>query len=474
VDFVVNLEPHPRESNTSDNTGQVQDLTFVDRPSPRLYFTRINFASIGFPALADVQAGVGDAFVRGIYPVSDGDPNLYTEGLFPTLTYNFDPNGNGLIDGSLEVSNLLDGLESIRQLIVDGASGNTDNIFLYGWVKGNPISGNGWANTGGRISFGNTQHIRHQRTYAHELGHNFGLGHNSRTLGPNTGWDTGERLDGNPAGNNTTGRVKGSTLNDIMSPGLLTDSAWVDVTTYTALLGNSAIAPAIPDAGGDTGGNLTGRRIAVISGVLDSSGTRVIRLNPVFRYPWLSQASPHKETGMFSAELVDDQGTVYTANFDGLIANDAEGDNDKIHGFFTVRIKGPETREIESLKIFRANNREELALLKRDQPPKIDLKPPATGLKLGKVTEIGWNVSDPDTPLRELRIQLVYSADAGQSWVPIGVNISATQSSFSFNSTEILNTKGASGIIRAIVSDGLNTVYSEVKGFEVSRGRMRR
>ncbi len=29
---------------------------------------------------------VGDAIIQGIFPVNDGDPNLYREGLFPTLT----------------------------------------------------------------------------------------------------------------------------------------------------------------------------------------------------------------------------------------------------------------------------------------------------------------------------------------------------------------------------------------------------
>ncbi len=473
MDFVVKLDPHPDEQDTTDNTGQVQDLTFVDRVSPRLYFTHINFAGIGFPALADVEPGVGDAFVQGIYPVNDADPALYTEGLFPTLTYNNDPNGNSVIDAT-EVGDLLDGLESIRQMIVGGATGNTDNIFLYGWVKGNPVNGNGWATIGGRVAFGNTEYVRHQRTYAHELGHNFGLFHNGRRLSPDVGWDTGGRLDGNPAGNNTTGLVKGSSLSDIMVGGQLSNSAWVDITTYNALLGSGVIGSASADASGDTSMDLTGRGVAYISGVLDPSGSSVVRLNPVFRYPWPAQASAPSETGIFTAELVDDAGVKYTARFDGLMANDGGGGNDTVHGFFALRIRVPEAQEINSLTIVRTEDGTELASIQRGLPPTITLKPPATGLKLGKETELTWDVSDPDTSLTDLRIQLAYSADRGLNWVPIGVNIAGTESSFSFNSTEILSTEGASGIIRAIVSDGLNTVYSELRGFEVSRGRTRR
>lgn len=267
ADFVVELTPLAGETNTANNTGSVDNLTVVERLSPKFYYTRINYipAGAGLPALADVQAGVGDAFVDGIYPINDADPNLYREGLFPTLTWNQDPNGNGQIDSSNnEHSDILDWLESCRQLIVD-AEGNGDTIFLYGWVAGNPIPSNGWGRTGGRVAFGNTQQTRHQRTYAHELGHNFGLGHNSNTLAPDTGWDTGARLDGNPAGNNTTGRVKPSSLNDIMVGGQLTNSAWVNQTTYASFLGNAVLAPDGP-AGSD---KRYQRRVVVVSGVLN-------------------------------------------------------------------------------------------------------------------------------------------------------------------------------------------------------------
>ena len=37
--------------------------------------------------------------------------------------------------------------------------------------------------------FGNTHLPRYKRTYAHELGHNFGLGHSSSTIAPDVGWD---------------------------------------------------------------------------------------------------------------------------------------------------------------------------------------------------------------------------------------------------------------------------------------------
>ena len=243
ADFVVALTPLPGEPDTNNNSGSAVDLTVVESLTPKLYFTRINYtpAEAGLPDLSDIQAGIGNAFVDGIYPIDDSDPIRYQVGIFPSLTWSADPNGNGQVDSSNnEHSDILDWLESCRQLIVD-AEGNGDRIFLYGWIKGNPIVGNGWAPVGGRIAFGNTQQTRHQRTYAHELGHNFGLSHNTRRLTPDTGWDTGARLEDNPTGNNTNGRVKPSVLWDVMRGGQLTNQAWVDQTTYEYFLGHDVL-----------------------------------------------------------------------------------------------------------------------------------------------------------------------------------------------------------------------------------------
>lgn len=160
VDFRVDITPVPGETNTANNSGLVNNLTFVNRTTPSLFFTRINYtpSGLGLSALTDIQTGVGDAFVRGIYPVNDGDPNLYRQGLFPTLTFTED-DGDNVLEPGPEVDKLLSLLASCRQLIVNGGLGATDNTFLYAWLAGNPISGNGWGQVGGRNAFGNTQLI---------------------------------------------------------------------------------------------------------------------------------------------------------------------------------------------------------------------------------------------------------------------------------------------------------------------------
>lgn len=470
VDFVVDLDPLPNEPDTTNNQGRLDDLSFEERISPQLYFTRINYipAGAGLPALADVEPGMGDSFVQGIYPVDDSDPDLYREGLFPTLTWSQDPNGNGQIDSGGEVSDILDWLESCRQLIVDADGGSGDDIFLYGWVEDNPIPSNGWANTGGRIAFGNTQHIRHQRTYAHELGHNFGLSHNSRTLDPDTGWDTGGRLDGNPATNNTTGRVKITTLNDIMVGGQLTDSAWVDPTTYDFFLSSPVIAPG--------GGGPDERRslgVVAVSGVLDDSGRELVRLNPTFRYPWPSEASQPFDGGEYLAVVTDVQGTTYETTFSGVLGDDAR-DSEEIYGFFAVAVEVPAALQIAEVSVIRREDERVLGTLRRSAPPAVRLERPSAGDTLAEEVEVRFSVSDSDTPLSEVRLQFAYSSDGGTTWVPVAVNVPGTETSVVVDSRQVQNTlEQGAGAIRAFASDGLNTVFDEVTGLTVERGRPR-
>ncbi len=473
VDFEVVLDTQPGESDTSDNTGRVDDLTVVERLSPQLFFTRINYtpAGAGLPALADCEAGVGDTFVRGIYPVDDSDPDLYLEGLFPTLSWNNDPNGNGQVDADGEHSDILDWLESCRQLIVGSDGGNGDDIFLYGWVEGNPISGNGWARTGGRVGFGNTQHSRHQRTYAHELGHNFGLSHNSRTLAPDVGWDTGARLDGNPGTNNTTGRVKPSTLNDVMRGGQLTDSAWVDETTYASFLGNAVLDPS--GSGPDKGDRMVAGVIA-ISGVLTVDGRELVRLNPAFRYNWLSQASQPASSGQYVVEVVDESGDVYDTTFNGILGDDSESEIGHTFGFFAVRVAVPADRRVAVVRVRSLEDQSELGELRLSEPPTVELEDPSGGLTLEGLITLPFKVNDPDTPLEQIRVQFAYSPD-GTRWVPVAVNVAGDAGSVQFDAAQIENTANTgTGRLRAMASDGLNTAIDEIGRVTVQAGRKAR
>jgi hypothetical protein len=469
VDFRVDVTPVPGESNTDNNSGSADNLTFVDRTTPLLFFTRINYtpSGLGLPADALIQPGVGDAFVQGILPVNDADPNLYQQGLFPSLTFTEDANGDGILDAlGSDGNDLLSLLASCRQLIVDDNMGASDRIFLYGWLAGNPIDGNGLAQVGGRNAFGNTDPIRHQRSYAHELTHNFGFNHINNMI-DQVGWDVGARLPNNPAGNNTTGRVKPTTLFDIQVAGLFTAQAWIETAKYNSLLSHPTLTT--PPDGGDFS-----ERVLVIQGIFDPTGTELRQLKPVFRYPWLSRptASPSppppprririprlipRQNERFTAQVIDVNENVITVPFDPQVADDPDQRvEEEIPGVFEVMI--PLSTEVASLDIFNVNGARVGGFV-RSQPPTVGIVEPLPGTTIGRETRVIWEAEDPDTPMDQLLFQVAYSPDNGSSFVPVAVDQTGNEAIF--DATQVAPSRGT-GLIRVFVSDGLNTSFADV------------
>jgi hypothetical protein len=466
LDVRVDVTPVAGETNTANNSGAANDLTVVAGVNPKLFFTRINYtpAGLGLPSNAFIQSGVGDAFVRGIIPVNDRDPNLYAQGLFPSLTYTGDANGDGILEAlDTDGSSLLDLLESCRQLIVDNGLGANETTFLFGWLAGNPINGNGLASVGGRISFGNTDPIRGQRSYAHELTHNFGFNHVTNNI-DEVGWDVGARLVNNPSTNNTLGHVKPTSLFDIQVGGLLTNQAWIDTPKYISLLGNTALG----FGSGDTQGDIrkkAKRQVLVIQGQLDRKGARVLRLEPVFRYPWLSQPSPANARGNYVAEVVTTTGGVIRAPFNGGVHDDSRGDRPAF-GAFNVMV--PAIGDVASVRIVNRRTKRTLVAIKpSERPPTIAITAPRPRGKLTKRTTIRWKASDADTARSKLRYQIAYSRDGGRSFVPLGVDVS--DSSLTFDAAQVRKSKNA--LIRVFVSDGLNTAFADVGSLQNPVGR---
>jgi hypothetical protein len=466
VDVRVDITPVAGETNTANNSGAVNDLTFADRVTPLIYYTRVDFtpSGLGLPATALVQPGVGDAFVRGILPVDDSDPVLYREGLFPSLTFSADGNGNGMLegctDGQPESDELFSLLGSCRQLIVDSGVGASDRVFLFGFVAGNPIPCNGCAPLNGRVAYGNTQDIRYQRTFAHELMHNFGYSHNSDFL-DEVGWDYDSRLDANPAGNNTTGRVKPTTRRDIMVAGLLTAAAWIKTGLaadgYVGLFNHPTLVPAAPDFA---------ERVLVIQGIFDPSGRELLQLKPVFRYPWRSRPTEQRppRDAPFAARIVDSQGNVTIAEFAARIGDDAENGAEGF-GFFEVMVALDPTLEADSLSIVNTDTAQPFRTIRRSpQPPELQISIPKPGDTVREIGRVAWTVEDPDTPRADLLFQVAYSFDGGASFVPVAVDQRETD--LAFDPTQIPPSAGA-GLVRVIVSDGLNTAFADVGNLTV-------
>lgn len=440
------------------------NITFVSRTAPLLYFTRINYtpSGLGLPDILAVQPGVGDAFVRGILPVDESTPTLYQQGLFPTLGYSGDANGDGILEAlAADGNNLISLLASCRQLIVNSGVGASDRIFLYGWLNGNPINGNGLGQVGGRNAFGNTQGIRYQRSYAHELMHNFGFDHNpgATTIGE-VGWDTGARLVGNPATNSTTTNVKPGTLRDIMDGGLVTNQAWIhpnqsgacggaSCVSYQQLLGSPTLAP---DSAGDFSTD-----VLVVQGIFDPTGERLLQLKPAFRYPWRSQPTQlRKEQQSRYAVRVVTANAQVTVPFNPYVADDGEKNAPAVFGFFEVMV--PVSGVVRSISITDIGGTRTFGAIEGgQQAPSVQIVTPVDGTRLGRIaTVVAKLASGAGT---NIMYQAAYSPDGGKTFVPIAVDLK--EPNFSFDATAVQSSAGQ-GLIRVFVSDGLNTAFADV------------
>jgi hypothetical protein len=396
-------------------------------------------------------------FVRGIAPVNDADTNLYRPLPFiPDITFSQDSNNDNQLNGN-DLNVLLANLASIRQLltIIPGFLGGVpSNSYIYGWLAGS-VSGNGLAQLPGRASFGNTDPTRHQRTFAHEWTHNLGFNHINETLGE-TGWDVGSRLTFNPSTNGVQQRIKPSNLNDVQVAGLLTNQAWVSRSKYVSLLGNSAFATAV-GPGLASAAQRPSSRVAVIQGIFDETGQRLIELRPVFRYPYRSVPTPTDRSGPFMAELRTTTGRTTRVPFNATVGDDQEPGVHTKNGFFEVMV--PVSGELSRLRITDRSGSRTFGQLARGRPPSLQVQSFRPGTTISGLRTARWTVSDPDTPRSQLRYQVAFSGDGGRTFIPVAVNLTGT--STPFDARKITAQRGR-GIFRVFVSDGLNTTFRDV------------
>jgi hypothetical protein len=275
-------------------------------------------------------------------------------------------------------------------------------------------------------------------------------------------------LEDNPTGNNTNGRVKPSTLSDIMVGGLLTNQAWIDQTNYEYFLGHDVLdsGETVSSDRSDRRDKRLQQRVVAVSGVLNIDGTKLVRLNPVFRYPWLSEASIDYPQGRYTVQVETQTGNVFESTFSGELGDDTEKGLQSF-GFFSARLAVPAEEEIVRVSIISLADRRELGRLERSRPPRMRILDPAGGAQLTGEVTVKFDVEDSDTPKEQIRVQIAYSHDNGVQWVPVAVNVPASVGAVTFDAKQVQASKKGSGVIRVIASDGLNTVFDDVSKLTV-------
>lgn len=443
VDFTVTVNPDGLvvETNTGNNTGTALNQNFQCRKkNVDMTYESVNYTpGGGEPSAVLIEPGIGDGFVRGIYKMGEWD---YHKSPLPPIVWTQDINASA--------SALLNTLRD-RRLNQIPAAGYARPEFVYGWLPGNPYSGNGVAiGIPGDVAFGNTQTIRHQRTTAHEMGHLWGLSHNSTligTVGVDTErhlWDT-ERL----------GETFATSKNDIMVAGQLTNTAWVAPASF-----NRALDDARSACSAD--GGRPEMTVLRVSGVINHD-TGVVTLDPIQR---MAQAPVDVDRAEGPFDLIAYSGAggvelyrvqVGTPRWESCGAEEdvTPSATSSIHATIPALFNNAEPNLITIVD--RATGIVVARMERSANAPVIGFLPADNGGNRieGELT-LNWTGSDADGD--SLTYTVLYSPDGGEAWLPIAVNLRSE--SFTFDTADVPSSRGNNAEFRLIATDGFNTVES--------------
>ena len=442
VDFSIEVNPAGPtqlfETDFGNNTLSIDDVPFTCADTPDIVWVPIDYRPSGGPTpnLPDpllIEPGVGDNFIQGIHPSAD---NEYRRSDFPSKLWTSSLSGTGSALNSSLASDL-------NQM-------NPQPDFIYGWVPGG-LPYNGQAiGIPGVAAMGNTQPTRHQRTFAHELGHLFGLSHNSTDIAT-IGMDVEHHL----AITQSLPQVKFG-LKDIMAPGLLTNQAWIWPGNYIYYKNHFVFNCNEPLLAASDQDSL------MVTGVwnretqtIDLGGTVAIQKAK----PSATVAPEHgdlvlrawsNDRVVYEAGIVA-EGAPDCAKCDG--SSDSEGDVPPDAGFSIVL---PSTVVPSSIELFeiidpRTGNAPTV-LAQSPHAPELTLLSPRPNELLGDSVLVEWEAFDADGD--DLTYYVRYSPD-GERRVPIASNVAETSVLVEMTSMPSLDT--GKGFFEVLATDGLNT-----------------
>ncbi|HMN97603.1 MAG TPA: CARDB domain-containing protein [Phycisphaerales bacterium] len=468
VQFEVVVDPANAiaETNESNNSFLSGSFAFVCRDVVDLAYVPINYTAngAGMPPAHLIEPGVGDNFIRAIF--APGTLNYHISPT-PPLTWATNINNSNNL--------LLNTLKDIRMAQIP-ALGYPTPDFIYGWLPGNPYSGNGQANgIPGDAAFGNSAPERFQRTFAHEVGHLVGLSHNNSSINT-VGVDVEHHLN-DPQG---IPQVFPTTKKDIMVAGLLTADAFVNLASFNKFLNDSRVL--CPPGGGGQGGPGGEDAPAAADpawGSLRVSGEflhddRSATLDPVFHFANVAWTADDP-TGDVVIRALDGAGATRWS-----LRVDTQRTRERCCGggvllpstpFHVLVPRVVDGAVIDAVVVADALDGRILATRARSANPPVPqmlaaeaIEPgpgparPGAPAALEGMLRLTWTAEDADGD--ELTHQLFYSRDEGLSWLPLAMNIAG--SAFEFDASTVPASVGNSAWFKVRTSDGFDSVDSPV------------
>ncbi|MCB9899592.1 MAG: hypothetical protein H6825_16415 [Planctomycetes bacterium] len=432
------------ETNTANNTRTSPPLNFQHQKVPEIAYSPIDYRPSGggvpnLPPEELIVPGVGDNFVQGIYPSSD-------------WYYHRTDAPSKLWTSSLASS----GSSLLNSLVVDQALMVPVPDYVYGWVPGG-LSYNGQSIINGTVGMGNTQNIRHQRTFAHELGHDFGLQHNTSTTNL-VGIDVEHHLNITES----LPQLKAASLKDIMYAGLLTQEAWVSASNYNYFFNHATF--------NEPGGFATdpGGPALMLTGLLDrAAGT--LSLGDALVLPQARPSEPCDPAeadllvrAFADGQLVLELPLATRSSLDacgecrGELDGDASGDSNGPlpETGFTVKLPAfVDGHALDHVSIVTRNGPSaSLELVRSAHAPVAEFVSPAGQVVKGAPLHVAWEASDLDGDA--LQFFLRYSPD-GVRMVPLATGTSVSELDVDLG--QLPDFVSGQGFFELLASDGLRT-----------------
>jgi hypothetical protein len=297
-----------------------------------------------------------------------------------------------------------------------------------------------------RITITRQHDRRAHRTFAHELGHNFGLFHNS-VLASVIGVDVEHHLaltEGLP-------QIKAANLSDIMVPGLLTPQAWVATSTFESTHDNSVF-----DLGTDSA--LTGASGPglLVAGLVDTQ-LGVAEITHVLGLPDVRPSAP-APAGQVDLLLRAHAGGSLVRELPLALRHSADTDVQPTLLGFTAILAAPpagavpiDRLALSGLSGPGAQGIGTVELRRSASAPQVAFTSPAGPLNDSRVT-VAWTAADADGDA--LTAWLRYSPD-GARWAPVASAV--TGDSVEVDLAALPAPVAGVALFDLHVSDGLNT-----------------